>query len=72
MSFFGTALIFLLNNNKYNLYTFDDPRDLEVFRIMNRRCILVPYDEENNVIVYTEEIFMYLVLNQHFHNRIYL
>lgn len=72
MNFFSSALIFLLNDNKYNLYTFDNPRDCEVFRIMNRRCIEVPYDEENNVIVPIEERFIYLIINKHFHNRIYL
>ena len=72
MSFYSYALIMLLNDNKYNLYTFDNTRDCEIFSIMNRKLIKVPYDPENNVIVPIHEFMIFLILHKTYHNRIYL
>jgi hypothetical protein len=72
MTFYSNALIMILNDNRYDLYTFDNPRDCEIFSIMNRKLLKVPYDNENNVIVPIDEEMILLILNKIFHNRIYL
>ena len=69
---YSKALIKMLNENKYILYTFTNQRDCEIFSIMNRKLIEVPYDTENNVIVPIEEYMVLLTLCKSFHNRIYL
>ena len=72
MCFYSTALIMILNDHRYNLYTFSNPRDCEIFSIMNRKLLKVPYDKENCVIVPINEEMILLTLNKIFHNRLYL
>ena len=72
MCFYSCALILLLNNNLYNVYTFDKKRDYETFSVMNKVLIKVPFDNINNVIVPIKYDMVSLMINQRYHNRIYL
>ena len=72
MCFYSNALILLLKNNLYNVYTFDKKRDYETFSVMNKGLIKVPFDNVNNVIVPIQYDMTSLMINQRYHNRIYL
>lgn len=69
---YSKCLILMIDTKTYNLYTFDNDRDREVFAIMNRRLLECPYDNVHETVIpiYYEMIDM--ILNRRYHNRIYL
>ena len=73
MSLYTNALILLFpDKTTCNLYTFNNPRDLEVFHIMNKHLIKVVYDQQFDVIVPESYDDISLEIKNRFNNRIYL
>lgn len=72
MSMYQKCLIMLFPDEiTYNLYTFDNDRDREVFHITNPFLINAVYDNQFQELVPTEYTDISLKLNKKYHNRIY-